>query len=73
MSNDGHGSKVTRTGRHSPPLEDPRLKNRPPEPSQAASSNAVPTKKKKKDKEVVGQQKNSFICFNSNKILFSFL
>lgn len=49
--------KVTRPSRHSPP-EDPRLKNRPPEPPVAtvtSSTSAVevpPPKKKKKSKEV---------------------
>uniref|UniRef100_A0A1B0A390 Uncharacterized protein n=1 Tax=Glossina pallidipes TaxID=7398 RepID=A0A1B0A390_GLOPL len=45
--------KVTRPNRHSPP-EDPRLKNRPPEPPEpatASTSNNVP-KKKKKEKEL---------------------
>lgn len=51
---DGHSSdgqvKVTRSSRHSPP-EDPRLKNRPPEPPEPTTS-TVPAKKKKKEKEV---------------------
>lgn len=58
-SNDGH-VKVQRSSRHSP-LEDPRLKNRPPEPPEPSSSAvttattataSVPKKKKKKNKEV---------------------
>lgn len=56
ISSDGH-VKTSRSGRHSPPPEDPRLKNRPPEPPEphASSSSStavvVPAKKKKKDKE----------------------
>ncbi|XP_037952906.1 serine/arginine repetitive matrix protein 1 isoform X2 [Teleopsis dalmanni] len=52
VSPNGH-VKAARASRHSPP-EDPRLKNRPPEPPEPASSlsNTVPQKKKKKDKEL---------------------
>ncbi|KNC23043.1 hypothetical protein FF38_12180 [Lucilia cuprina] len=52
---DNHSSdgqvKVTRSSRHSPP-EDPRLKNRPPEPPEPTTSAVVPLKKKKKEKEL---------------------
>ncbi|KAM7342094.1 uncharacterized protein ACRADG_009633 isoform 1-T2 [Cochliomyia hominivorax] len=52
---DNHSSdgqvKVTRSSRHSPP-EDPRLKNRPPEPPEPTTSTSVPSKKKKKEKEL---------------------
>ncbi|XP_036334133.1 serine/arginine repetitive matrix protein 1 isoform X2 [Rhagoletis pomonella] len=46
--------KLVRSGRHSP-TEDPRVKNRPPEPPEPASSSSTTSavaKKKKKDREL---------------------
>lgn len=61
---DGHVSdgpvKVTRPSRHSP-LEDPRLKNRPPEPPEPTPAAVVPAKKKKKEKEVRLIVKHKFL------------
>ncbi|XP_075164937.1 uncharacterized protein LOC142237487 isoform X1 [Haematobia irritans] len=52
---EGHANegpvKITRPSRHSPP-EDPRLKNRPPEPPEPTPTPIVPPKKKKKEKEL---------------------
>ncbi|XP_073847362.1 uncharacterized protein isoform X1 [Musca autumnalis] len=51
---DGHvsdGPVKVRTSRHSP-LEDPRLKNRPPEPPEPTPAVVAPVKKKKKEKEL---------------------
>lgn len=75
---DGHVSdgpvKVTRPSRHSP-LEDPRLKNRPPEPPEPTPAAVVPAKKKKKEKEVRLIVKSKFLknlCNHSILLSYSY-